>query len=120
MATIYSRYIDPDTGGWIVDDYGRFERIEASLGYVYGTLMTLKGSIAELPNYGSNLRKLTHITPGITSQVNAAIDDALRPLVGKKFDSYTRSCWMQNGAPLFKVEIKKAGTTAAIEIPLTL
>jgi hypothetical protein len=120
MPNLYGRYVDPDTSSWIVDDYGRFERIESALGYVYGVLMTEKGSIEELPNYGSNIRKMKYLTPGITSQINAAIDDALRPLVGKKFDSYTRWCRLQNGAPLFGVEIKRAGQTAAIEIPLSL
>jgi hypothetical protein len=119
MATLTQWYVDPDTQGWVLDDYHEIQTIEASLGYVYEALMTEKGSIEELPTYGSNLRKLTHITPGITKQVESAIDECLRPMVGVWFDSYKRKCWLQNGAPLFQVEIKKADATSVLEIPLT-
>jgi hypothetical protein len=82
-------------------------------------LMTERGSIEELPWFGSNLRRITHLGVGVTAKIESAIDEALRPFIGVKFDRYTRKAWMQNGAPLFSVEITVSGTTSAIEIPLS-
>lgn len=116
--TLGSRYVDPDTGSWALDDYKQFRKIPAPLGWVYGMLATERGSIPELPWFGSNLRRLRYNRVGVTAEVESAIDEALRPFVGVKFDSYTRKAWLQNGSPLFSVEIKVSGATGGFEIPL--
>jgi hypothetical protein len=113
-----TRYVDPDTGSWALDDYHNFQRIDAPLGWVFTHLMTERGSIPELPWFGSNLRKLKHLSVGVTSQIENAIDEALRPFVGQKFDTYSRKAWMQNGAPLFSVTITVGGAAATLQIPL--
>ena len=90
------------------------------MGWVYGMLMTLRGSIAELPWFGSNLRRMTHLVPGVTRQIEGAVDEALRPFVGKRFTRYTRRAQMQNGAPLLAVTITVDGATGLLEIPLAV
>lgn len=120
MPTFNSRYVDPETGGWVLTTAKGYQRIDAVLGWVYGMLTTERGSIAQLPWFGSRLRTLTHLTPGVTRQMESAVDEALRPFVGKKFDSYTRRAWLQNGAPLLSVTIKVAGASGAVSIPLAV
>ena len=120
MAIYKSRYVDPETCSWVLTSWHNWQRIDAELGWVYGMLTTLRGSIPELPWFGSNLRRMTHLVPGVTRQIEGAVDEALRPFVGKRFSQYTRRAQFQNGAPLLTVTITVEGRTGQLEIPLAV
>jgi hypothetical protein len=115
-----SRYIDPDTRGYVVIR-GNYQRTSAAAAWVYLALMTIRGSVPGLPRFGSDLRRLTHTYAGITKDIIRMIDEVMRPEVGKRFADYRRTCWLQHGAPVFQVTILSGeGGAAVFTIPISV
>jgi hypothetical protein len=112
-----SRYVDPDTGSHVTRA-GKRARATAGAAWAYNAIMLRRGSIPNLPNFGSRLRDITHMHASVTREIEQAIDEVLGPEVGKRFRGYEAHCDLVNGAPLFAVTIYSSdGGEDTFEIP---
>lgn len=94
--SIQGRYIDPATHSYVVEE-GNYKRIPAGLGRAHNLVVLAGGSVPDAPQFKCRLRSVGSMRPGVTAEVEAMIDEALRPHVGILFRGYTRRAWVESG-----------------------
>jgi phage gp46-like protein len=75
-----SRYIDPSTGDYVLDDTARIAGMDDVKQLVFLRVKTSKGSAAH-QRLGHELRKIDRITSNIQRRVEATLTEALQDLI---------------------------------------
>ena len=94
-----SRYVDPATGSYVVED-GNYKRIPAQLGRAHNLVLIAKDSIPDAPHFRSRLRTLTTMRPGIATECEHMIDEVMQPHVGTLIAAYSRRARLDSNARL--------------------
>ena len=112
-----SRYVDPVTGSYVVEN-GRYKRIPAALGRAHNLVAIAGGTVTDAPHFLCRLRTVKKMRPGVATDVEHMIDEALGPHVGTAFNSYTRRAWIDSAGRLLHVLAVDGGGAEPAEIQL--
>jgi len=113
--TPYTFYVDPTTGGFVVED-GGLKTCNKGIACAINAVCTERGSVPDLEDFGSTIHLVSHLSEFTPRLIERACDQALRPLRGLDFDDYERQAdWDVAGNPTLTVSVY----TAADDEPTT-
>uniref|UniRef100_A0A6H1ZJ67 Uncharacterized protein n=1 Tax=viral metagenome TaxID=1070528 RepID=A0A6H1ZJ67_9ZZZZ len=91
---LWTRKVDPATGGYVVED-GRYVRIDAALGNAHALIATDAGSAPDAPQFSCRLREVApSVYPGMTRAVESTIGQSLERYDGTTWDAHTVRAWI--------------------------
>lgn len=107
MARLWTRQIDPDTGGYVVGEDGRYAKGPAALGACHALCATDGGSVPDGPQFRSQLRELgTHLYVGVTAAVQSSLQAALRQYDGVLWASSSVRVWIEDGELRYEATVE--------------
>lgn len=110
--------VDPTTGSFIVED-GDFRRCKPGIMAAMNAVLTERGSVPGMSDFGSTFESVTHLTESTVRDMERAADQALRPLRGIDFDDYEREAsWDAVGNPTLLVRTFSANVEETRTVPL--